>query len=104
MTLLERLKLRIDDGDTMPTDAVLNECLDEAKEIIFQRRFPYDPWPEEVEAQYVGLQLRIALELVNRIGDEGETVHLEENIHRHYANGWVSPSLLEEITPYVGVI
>lgn len=104
MELLDRLKLRIDDGDVMPTDAVLQECLDEAKEIIFQRRFPYQEWPDEVEPQYVGLQVRIAIELVNRIGDEGETVHLEEDIHRHYADGWITPSLLEEITPYVGVI
>lgn len=104
MALIDRLKLRINDGEIMPTDDVLTECLEEAKSMIFQRRFPYSKWPEEVEPRYADLQLRIAIELVNKIGAEGETVHLEEGIHRHYESGWISNSLLAEIVPYVGVI
>lgn len=57
-----------------------------------------------VEPRYEDLQFRIAMDLYNRIGDEGEIIHTENGINRHYESSWISAELLEEITPYCGVI
>lgn len=68
------------------------------------RRFPFREWPEELEEQYLDLQYRIAMDLFNKAGAEGETAHSENGISRTYESSWVSQQLLNEVTPYCGVI
>lgn len=57
-----------------------------------------------VEPRYEDLQFRIALDLYNKIGAEGENVHTENGISRSYESSWISAELLEEIAPYCGVL
>lgn len=57
-----------------------------------------------VEPRYQDLQFRIAMDLYNRIGVEGETMHSENGISRHYDSSWISTELLEEVVPYCGVV
>ncbi|MGN0620552.1 MAG: phage head-tail connector protein [Porcipelethomonas sp.] len=102
MTQLERLKLKIDDGD----DKILNDALESAKSVILVRRFPFGV-PEnvtDVPAEYKDLQIRIAVELYNRSGAEGQTGHSENGISRTYESAGISQSLINEIVPFCGGI
>lgn len=99
MTNLERLLLRTGETDT----EVLSDCLDCAKNAILARRFPYQEWPETVPVQYVDLEFRIAMDLYNKIGAEGQLSHSENGVSRTWESSWVSKQLLSEVTPLVGV-
>lgn len=100
MDLLERLRRRT----LEPDDAILEDCLEIAKAAILARRFPYGEQPEEVEPRYLDLQYRIALDLYNKEGAEGEIAHSENGVSRSYESSWISEQLLLEITPIVGVV
>jgi hypothetical protein len=100
MDNLERLKIRIPEEKN---DMILLDYLETAKNIIMARRFPYGTTLEDVEPRYVDLQLRIAVELYEKQGAEGETSHSENGISRTYESAGVSSSLLNEITPMCGV-
>lgn len=101
MTQLERLKKRIPEE---PDDGVLEDVLESAKNIILGRRYPYGEWPEDVEPRYQDLQIRIAMDMYNRIGAEGQISHSENGISRSWGEEWVSGQLLREIVPYAGVL
>lgn len=100
MTNLERLKLRTNE----PDEAILNDCLESAKSAILARRFPYKEWAEDIEPKYTDLQFRIALDLYNKIGGEGQLTHSENGVSRTWESSWVSEQLLSEVVPYVGVL
>lgn len=106
MDNLERLKLRTDEDN----DDILSDCLETAKNAILSRRYPFQEWPTDddgnvtLEARYTDLQFRIALDLYNKQGAEGETAHNENGISRTYESSWISEQLLSEVTPYCGVV
>lgn len=99
MTILERLTMRTGEAD----EALLSDCLDSARNAILARRFPFQEWPAEVPEQYLDLQFRIALDLYNKIGGEGQLSHSENGISRTWESSWISKQLLEEVVPLVGV-
>ena len=105
MTVLERLEARTgDDNDTL-----LSDLLETAKYAILARRYPLHDYPTEsgevvLETRYLDLQFRIALDLYNKIGAEGETEHRENGIDRTYESSWISEQLLSEVTPFAKVI
>ena len=101
MTQLERLKIRITEK---VDDIELSDILESAKAVIMSRRFPFGEWPEELENKYNDLQIRIAVEMFNKRGAEGETSHSENGVSRSYASANVSEDLLREITPKVCVV
>ena len=101
MTQLERLKIRITEN---VTDGELEDLLESAKAVILSRRFPFGEVPDEIESRYKDLQIRIAVEMFNKIGAEGQTAHSENGISRSFASASVSEDLLREITPKGGVI
>ena len=101
MTQLERLKIRITEK---VNDSELEDILESAKAVILSRRFPFGEQPEEIENKYKDLQIRIAVEMFNKRGAEGETAHSENGVTRSYASANVSEDLLREITPKVGVV
>ena len=92
MTQLERLKALI--GNPAESDAVLEFYLENDKDIICDIRFSID-----VEQKYLTQQIKIALELYNKRGAEGQASHGENGIMRTYEKADVSPSLLAQITP-----
>lgn len=103
-TNLERLQLRT--GESNAT--FLGDLLETAKNAILSRRYPFAEWPTEngetyVEDRYLDLQFRIALDLYNKIGAEGETRHAENGITREYESSWISEQLLKEVVPFAGV-
>ena len=101
MTQLERLKIRITEN---VTDAELEDILESAKAVILSCRFPFGEQPDEIEPKYKDLQIRIAVEMFNKFGAEGETAHSENGISRSYSSASVSEELLREITPKAGVV
>jgi hypothetical protein len=101
MTQLERLKLRIPENKN---DLELEDVLESAKAVILSRRYPFGDHPDEIEKRYEDLQVRIAVELYNKRGVEGQTSHSENGVSRSYASASVSEDLLREITPKAGVV
>lgn len=101
MTQLERLKMRITEE---VTDVELEDMLESAKAVILSRRYPFGNPPDYIEPKYYDLQIRIAVEMFNKRGAEGETAHSENGVNRSYSSASVSKELLEEITPKAAVI
>lgn len=101
MTQLERLKIRITEN---VSDAELEDILESAKAVILSRRFPFGEPPADIEVKYKDLQIRIAVEMFNKRGAEGETAHSENGVSRTYSSANVSEDLLREITPKAGVV
>lgn len=101
MTQLERLKIRITETTN---DDELVDILESAKAVILSRRFPFGEYPDDIEPRYQDLQIRIAVEMYNKRGAEGETAHSENGVSRSYSSASVSEELLREITPKVGVV
>lgn len=102
MTQLERLRIRITENNI--SDIELEDILESAKAVILSRRFPFGDYPLEIEDRYKDLQIRIAVEMINKMGAEGEIAHSENGISRSYSSAGVSEELLREITPKVGVV
>jgi hypothetical protein len=101
MTPLERLKLRIPENDN---ELELVDVLESAKAVILSRRYPFGEQPTELEPKYLDLQVRIAVEMYNKRGVEGQTSHSENGVSRNYSSASVSKELLSEITPKAGVV
>ena len=87
---------------------LLADMLYTAKVAILSRRFPYKQFDGdidgiELEYQYKDLQFRIALDLYNKLGAEGEMEHTANGIKRVYESSWISDQLLSEVIPFCGV-
>lgn len=100
MDNLERMKLRTGESNI----AVLRDCLDSARAAIMARRYPYGDWPEELESRYLDLQYRIAIDLYNKTGAEGQLGHTENSISRTWESSWISEQLLQEVVPVAQVV
>lgn len=100
MTQAELLKLHLPTAE----EREIQILLETAKSAINARRYPFGDVPEELERRYENLQIRIAVELYNKQGAEGETSHSENGISRSYSSAWVSEELLSEITPKAGIL
>ncbi len=95
MDNLDRLKKLTDAAD----DGLLLELLEQAKEAIMARRFPYGGWPDELEPQYLGLQVQIAQAMYDKIGGTYETAHTEGGVSRVWGSEGIPKELLNRITP-----
>lgn len=100
---IEKLKVLIS-PDTA-TDPLLLYLLEQAEGIILNRRYPFGaPEGAEISAYHEQIQVRMAVELFNKMGAEGQTAHDENGIKRTWAAGDVSPSLLRMIVPVCGSV
>lgn len=100
MALLERLQIRTGETDR----ELLDEVIAEAKEIYVACRWPNQRnRPVEPEPEAEGLVLRMAIDIYNKIGAEGQRGHSENGISRSYSGDWVSHDLLAQIVPICGV-
>lgn len=101
MDVIDIMRANIPDEES---DEILLNCLENAQSIILAKRFPFGTDRTEVEPQYKGLQVRIAIDLYNKQGAEGETAHSENGVSRTYDGSWVSQQLLDEIIPKAEVL
>jgi hypothetical protein len=46
----------------------------------------------------------MAVEMISKIGAEGQVAHAENNITREYASETISPSLLRMVVPKAGTL
>lgn len=93
------------DGDAEATDSLVTVLLQLAEDSILARLFPFGV-PEEgytVPAQYDMLQVKLAQRYFLRRGAEGETLHIENGIHRDYETA-DDDDLLKNVTPYIRVV
>ena len=103
MEKLQRLKNQIQPETA--SDELLNELLTQAADIVLNRRYPFGaPEGVTIPTQYESIQVRIAVELFNKRGAEGQTAHSENGISRTYEASDVSPSLLKQIVPLCGSV
>jgi hypothetical protein len=100
---VERLAVLIS-PDTASNELLLF-LLDQAEGIILNRRYPFGaPEGATLSAFHQQIQLRIAVELFNKMGAEGQTDHDENGIKRTWEAGDVSPSLLRQVIPVCGSV
>lgn len=98
MDILERLKARTGETD----EALLQDCIESAKNIYLSRRYPFGEPPTGVEPRYLDWQYRCALALYNKDGADGQISHSENGISRAWGSESVPKELLAEIPPFVG--
>ena len=98
--IVTRLSLRLNDEDLY----TLSDIASSAEQIILSRRYPYGDFPSALPARYTDLCFRIAMDMYNRLGAEGQLSHNENSISRSWGAEWVSEQLLHEIVPLVGVV
>ena len=74
-------------GPDAPDDATITTYLDAAKSEILQWRYQYNPdaMPEDVPAAYEMTQVHAVVAGFTQRGMEGQTVSIENGIHRHFA-------------------
>lgn len=75
-------------ADEEASDALLTVYLDDAKAAILNRRYPFGipNYVDEVPPEYERLQVRLALRYYFKRGAEGEQIHNEDGVHRHYGS------------------
>lgn len=86
------------------SDDVLLAYLVIAGEKIINRAYPYNDTVDVVPKRYEMLQCEIAAYLLSKRGAEGQISHSENGISRSYESGDVPDSLLNVVTPFIGVI
>lgn len=85
-------------ADEEATDALIAVYLDDAKAAILNRRFPFGvPDGTDVPVMYENLQCKLAQRYFLRRGAEGEQIHNEEGVHRHYGSVQDEDLLMEVI-------
>lgn len=90
---------------------VLSYYWDNAASIILNHLYPYIDWDDEeseisltVPKRYNGLQIRMCAYMLNKRGAEGELQHNENNVFRYYGSADIPKDLLNEITPFGGIL
>ena len=87
------------------SEVLLLSLLEQSEGIILNRRYPFGaPEGATLSATHEQLQLRIAVELFNKMGAEGQTEHAENGVTRKWEAGDISPSLLRLIVPACGSV
>lgn len=89
-------------------DTVLLTYLDAAGNVILNRMYPFldndtDYSEMEVPARFHNKLIRIAAFLMNKRGAEGETIHSENGINRHWKDADVPTEMLFDIVPQIGI-
>ena len=74
-------------ADNNASDALVSVYLEQARMAILNRRYPFGFESEtEVPKMYEFAQCQLAARYFLRRGAEGETLHNEDGVHRHYGS------------------
>lgn len=85
------------------TDAEVEAYLLFAKEAMMARLYPFGRGTQtDIPAEYEVLQCRLAANQYLKRGTEGEIVHIENGVHRHY-HSTNDEELLSQLTPRAGI-
>ena len=97
---IELVKAMIGD-DT--TDETISAYLTLAGNKICRLAYPFDDTVTVVPAMYETIQCEAAAYMLNKRGAEGQTAHSENGISRTYEDGDLPKTLINSITPVVGM-
>lgn len=89
MTIAEKINIvqTLVGGDTSATDDLIAVYLDDAKEAILNRRYPFGvPEMTDVPTAYERAQCKLAARYFLRRGAEGEKAHNEDGVNRSYGS------------------
>lgn len=89
MTTVEKIaNVRTRVGNDIPaTDEDIAASLDDAKEAILARRYPFKrPSNAQLPDQYENAQVKLAARYILRKGAEGEKAHNEDGVNRTYGS------------------
>ena len=78
---------------------LLSAYIADAGQAIINKAYPYKEGIETVPAKYQRLQVEIAVYLVDKIGAEGQTMHIENGVHRTYESASIPNSMLKAVIP-----
>lgn len=102
MTREEMIQIVMSESEETDED-VVGYYLDNAAEIILNQRYPHEEdWEgvtPKVPSRYLHLQTRMAVILLNKRGADGESMHVENGINRHYGSADIPADLLRQIVP-----
>ena len=100
--ILEKLERNCQIRDLIFDDEVYQDEIDNAIEVVNERRGYYPTDEAPFEEKYSNLIYKMALYAISKIGAEGETQHNENNINRVYASASDYPDdLINQIIPKV---
>ena len=101
---VNRVKILLGNDEEATTDLV-TVYLDEAKNAILNRRYigAIPNYVLDVPPEYESLQCRLAQRYFLRRGAEGEQIHNEDGVHRHYCSV-NDEDLLMEVTTVARVM
>lgn len=102
--MLAHTKALIGD-DPQATDAVITAFISKAEDMVMNTLYPFGNIPDGyvTPIRYHMLVCNIAVAEYSHQGSEGETVHIENGIHRTY-RATTSDDLLKFVIPYAGVM
>lgn len=106
MTIEEKLDMvKCIMGSDAPDDNTIVSYLTYAKNEILQWRFSYNPdaMPDEVEPAYEVTQVQSVVNGFTQRGMEGETVSVENGIHRHFSFPDMVRYIRANVIPYAKV-
>ena len=105
-TKAEMLQKMMDIPDEEVNAGLLNVYLQLAAQKILNKMYPYKENYEglTVPDRYIGVQLKVACYMINKMGAEGEIQHIENGIHRNYGDADVPDKMLEDIMPFCQAI
>ncbi|MCI9585260.1 MAG: hypothetical protein HFH45_01330 [Bacilli bacterium] len=101
---LQKMRLEIleDINDTSKDDLFKSKLID-AKYIALDTLYPFNKEITELPDRYTNWQTRCAIELYNSMGQEGYISYSENGLSYTKADGLISKSLLNELTPKADV-
>ena len=105
---LNSIKVLLEDGSGyMPTDETLNEYITLAQgEILAWMYHLVGGVPDDVTAvpsKYEGIQIYAVVVGWTHAGGEGELVHIENGVHRHFSYTDMLDYIHNNVLPYVRV-
>ena len=105
---LRSIKVLLEDGSGyMPTDETLNEYITLAQgEILSWMYHLVGGIPDnvtDVPAKYEGIQIYAVVVGWTHAGGEGELVHIENGVHRHFSYTDMLDYIHNNVLPYVRV-
>lgn len=104
---LERIKVILEDGGEMPSDTKLNMYIDISTDEILAWIYhlvggvPTDV--TTVPAKYEQTQIYAVIAGYTHAGAEGEHLHLENGVHRHFSYDDMLGYIHDNVLPYVRV-
>ena len=107
MDQMEFLETTTDESE----ESILQAYLDNAKQIILNKLYPYIEFDSEgkevlheMPQRYKHLQTRMAIYFLNKRGAEGQSQHNENGVYRIYGASDVPEDMLREIVPFGKVL